>query len=111
MDVRVKPEPQHRFLRVQWDYAERSAFSMLSEASILPGADESEGDPLAMPEPLNGVVGQAEDDLDGAEEPIRVRPAGFRLESLSGGTYDVRATVLTGTGKVCGSARATVMVR
>ena len=105
-EVRVQQKPEHRHLIVTWDYADKSPLTDLL------GELDPES-PLADPEPLTGVVGSAEDDLDGASEPILIRPAGFKLESLSGGTYDVVARVYRDVSKkkLCGMARTTVMVR
>lgn len=106
-EVRVEPKAEHRKLIVSWDYAERTT-SMLDTSQL-----ELDGEPLDSldPEPQNGVIGSAEDDLDGADEPILIRPGGFKLESLSGGSYEVKAVVTNSHQRQCGSARATVIVR
>jgi hypothetical protein len=104
-EVRVQPQAEHRKVIVTWDYAERV------EASILSASEDAEPDPFTQPESQDGVIGSAEDNLDGEHEPVLIRPMGYKLESLSGGTYEVRAVVLTDQGTVCGSARSTVLVR
>jgi hypothetical protein len=116
-EVRVTPNAQNRKLRVSWDYAEQAPMALMGGDDVLPATlgggdvDGMMGELEADPE--NGVVGSAEDDLDGAREPILVRPTGYRMETLSGGTYEVTAVVCADADckQVVGTARTTVRVR
>jgi hypothetical protein len=116
-EVRVTPNAQNRKLRVSWDYAEQAPMGLIGGDDVLPatlGGGEVDGMMGELEsDPENGVVGSAEDDLDGAREPILVRPTGYRMETLSGGTYEVTAVVCADADckQVVGTARTTVRVR
>lgn len=108
--VKVQPDARHRLLRLTWDYAQLPEGLDLSPLSQ---PDYDAGDPFNAPEQRDGPVGSAEDDLDGAEEPLTTRPHGYKLLDLAHGTYEVRATTYRDReGKqACGSARTSVTVR
>ena len=82
-DVRVIPHTDHKYFRLEWDY---------DEVSFIPMFDESV-DQFSQPEPRDGVLGSAEEDLDGEYERVSIRPGGIKMEGLSGGTYLVVARV------------------
>ena len=99
-EVRVPPVSDNRLLVVEWDYADEAA-SMFDAQETL--------DPFFRADGLDGAVGSAAVSLDGAAEQAR---HDRRMSNLSGGTYNVVATVYRDGARqqACGRAVTTVRV-
>jgi len=109
-DVRLKPDVNHRLLRVAWDYAER-LFPHMPDIADDPelGAFMPHMGALD-PEQRDGVVGTSERSISGDQGPPLER---IKLAGLSGGTYEVVASVYTDSRArhLCSRARTEVIVQ
>lgn len=116
--VRVEPHASHRWVDVTWDYAERVTASVLDTTNPIDSMGRGES-PLdeelseARTEAMHGAIGSSMKSLDGANEPIRPKPTGFKMQDLKGGTYVVVARIYQDDSRrrLCGVARTTVEIR
>jgi hypothetical protein len=100
-EVRVPPHAQNRALDIIWDFAERASFGDFDafENGMFEGFRNT----------YEGAIGSAEMSLDGDRERTLHQRT---MNGLSGGEYEVKATVYRDAAKKqpCGTATATVRV-
>lgn len=113
-DVRVTPHPDHRWVALTWDYAREQPESLQAsqpegERAGL-GSVLSPGDSIAPEGGYTGAAGYSRASLDGERAAVRPKPQGWKMEMLSGGTYEVVATVYSDVSRRQQHGRAVTRV-